>query len=318
MGLFGKRKKSNTQTAPTESFQKDDPAAEIRTAAEQGDPDAQYQYALMYYQGKGMPQDPAKALTWFRKAAEQGDADAQAICGMMYDDGVGTKQDKAKALYWYEKAGEQGKDGHSYICGVMYENGIGARKNPAKAAYWYEKSARQGAAPGQFEYGMLLYRKEEYEEAFRWFEKAAEQGYASAQFNCGTMCESGKGTEKDPVKALYWYEKAADQDYFNAFLNCGMLYHNGGAAVENPEKALYWFMKVLMSEQAAQDEPRAYAAARRCTTLFRDRYGTLEELGAVAHRVVTMPVLLWEYGEAKCDWTEVTKVLDVILELRKQ
>ncbi|MDE6622257.1 MAG: hypothetical protein K2K74_17560 [Lachnospiraceae bacterium] len=132
------------------------------------------------------------------------------------------------------------------------------------------------------------------------------------------MCERGEGTEKNPAKALYWYEKAANQDYFNAFLNCGMLYQDSGAAMDNPEKALYWLMKVLISKQAPQDESRAYTAARRCVTLFRDGYGTLDELGTVANRVVIMPILLREYGEVKYDWTEVTNVLDVILQLRKQ
>jgi TPR repeat protein len=40
--------------------------------AEQGDADAQTWVAMMYYEGKGVPQDDNRAFKWFTKAAEQG------------------------------------------------------------------------------------------------------------------------------------------------------------------------------------------------------------------------------------------------------
>ena len=42
--------------------------------ADQGDAQAQFNLGLMYANGRGVPQDAAQALTWFRKAAAQGHA----------------------------------------------------------------------------------------------------------------------------------------------------------------------------------------------------------------------------------------------------
>jgi TPR repeat protein len=51
--------------------------------AEQGDPYAQYKLAVMYAKGRGVPQDFAQAVAWYRKAAEQGDPYAQFWLGVM-------------------------------------------------------------------------------------------------------------------------------------------------------------------------------------------------------------------------------------------
>ena len=42
---------------------------------------------VMYDNGKGVPQDYAEAVKWYRLAAEQGYARAQYNLGLMYDNG---------------------------------------------------------------------------------------------------------------------------------------------------------------------------------------------------------------------------------------
>ncbi len=62
---------------------------EFRVFAEQGDADAQYNLALKYDNGQGVPQDYAEAAKWYRKAAEQGIAKAQNNLGLKYAKGDG-------------------------------------------------------------------------------------------------------------------------------------------------------------------------------------------------------------------------------------
>ncbi len=81
---------------------------ECKPLAEQGDAVAQTILGLMYANGDGVPQDFAKAATWFRKAAWQGVDLAQYFLGLAYDKGLGVPQDYAEAAKWYEAAGEQG------------------------------------------------------------------------------------------------------------------------------------------------------------------------------------------------------------------
>ena len=50
---------------------------ELRVKAEQGDATAQSNLGDFYRKGKGVQQDFAEAVKWYRKAAEQNDATAQ-------------------------------------------------------------------------------------------------------------------------------------------------------------------------------------------------------------------------------------------------
>lgn len=73
-------------------------------AADQGNADAQYYLGQMYYQGKGVPQDDATAVIWYRKAADQGDADAQHSLGTIYSIRRGVPQDYVQAHMWFNLA----------------------------------------------------------------------------------------------------------------------------------------------------------------------------------------------------------------------
>ena len=83
--------------------------------AEQGYAYAQYNLGVMYENGRGVRQDYAEAVKWYRQAAAQGFADAQFNLGVMYGNGQGVRQDYAEALRWYRKATEQGHAEAQYI-----------------------------------------------------------------------------------------------------------------------------------------------------------------------------------------------------------
>ena len=88
--------------------------------AEQGDAEAQYNLALMYEDGLGVPQDYKEAVKWYCLSAEQGDADAQFNLGQMYRKGEGVPQDYKEAVKWYRLSAEQGIAQAQYNLGVMY------------------------------------------------------------------------------------------------------------------------------------------------------------------------------------------------------
>ena len=83
-------------------------AKEFRLLAEQGDAGAQFNLGNMYNQGKGVPQDDAKAVEWYRLAAEQGHVKAQNNIGNMYYYGAGVLQDNVRAYMWYNIAAANG------------------------------------------------------------------------------------------------------------------------------------------------------------------------------------------------------------------
>jgi len=87
--------------------------------ASQGDVDAQYNLAILYYHGDGVEKNLEEALFWFHKAAEQDDTEAQYNLGFMYGRGEGVKKDQEQSMQWFMKAAYKGHSGAQEIIGKM-------------------------------------------------------------------------------------------------------------------------------------------------------------------------------------------------------
>ena len=77
---------------------------EWQPLAEQGDAEACYQLAILYYRGEGVLQDYAEAAKWFEMAANAGDPDAQYNLGLMYANAQGLPKDLVRAHLWFTLA----------------------------------------------------------------------------------------------------------------------------------------------------------------------------------------------------------------------
>ena len=117
---------------------------ETRRLAEQGDARAQNNLGVRYANGRGVPQNDAEAVKWYRLAAEQGDARAQNNLGAMYANGEGVPQNDAEAVKWFRLAAEQGDARAQNNLGVRYANGRGVPQNDARAYLWFSMAAAQG------------------------------------------------------------------------------------------------------------------------------------------------------------------------------
>lgn len=101
-------------------------ATVCRSRAEQGNAVAQTDLANRYYHGRGVPQDYAEALCWYRKATDQGTAKAENAMALMYSHGLGVSQDNAEALRWYRQATDQGYAKAQYNLGNILLRARGA------------------------------------------------------------------------------------------------------------------------------------------------------------------------------------------------
>ena len=99
----------------------------------------------MYDIGRGVPQDDAEAVRWYRLAAEQGDASAQYNLGVRYDDGLGVPLDDAEAVRWYRLAAEQGHVSAQNNLGVMYSTGEGVPQDNIEAHMWLNLAASRSS-----------------------------------------------------------------------------------------------------------------------------------------------------------------------------
>jgi tetratricopeptide (TPR) repeat protein len=111
-------------------------ASDYRTAAKQGNAEAQYHLGVCYEKGYGVIQSDTQAMFWYEKAAEQGIAAAQTNLGTCY----ARMKDYTQAVDWYRKAAEQGDVEAQFKLGISYEDGYGVKKDGNTALYWYEKA----------------------------------------------------------------------------------------------------------------------------------------------------------------------------------
>ena len=117
---------------------------ELRQLAQGGDASAQNELGLLYYEGKGVPQNHRKAKEWFDKAVEQGHAGAQVNLGTLYLRGEGAPQSSQMALFWFSRAAGQ-EDALAFAkLGLMYSQGRGVLQDFIQAHMWYNLSAAHG------------------------------------------------------------------------------------------------------------------------------------------------------------------------------
>ena len=77
----------------------------LRKAADSGDALAQFNLAMRYAQGAGVPRDSQLAAMWMKRSAEQGCADAQLDLARMFYKGEGVQQNDQLAYFWVLLAG---------------------------------------------------------------------------------------------------------------------------------------------------------------------------------------------------------------------
>ena len=117
---------------------------DLRRSAEEGDAYAQNELGVLYYQGKGVPQNYREAKDWFDKAVQKGHAGAQVNLGTLYLRGEGAPQSSQMALFWFSRAARQ-EDALAFAkLGLMYARGHGVLQDFIQAHMWYSLSAAYG------------------------------------------------------------------------------------------------------------------------------------------------------------------------------
>lgn len=118
--------------------------------ADKGDPNAQFNLAILYERGLGVRRDLGEAFALCQLAAAQDLPQAQVELGKMYARGWGTAQRFGDAFVWFEKAAEQGDPNGQRNLGWLYDQGYGVARDYKMAAKWYQLAADHGNADGQY------------------------------------------------------------------------------------------------------------------------------------------------------------------------
>jgi TPR repeat protein len=130
-------------------------------SANQGFPPGQFRLGEMYYFEKGgLSRDLDMAIALFKMAADQNDPDAQMNLAMLHSTGEGLPKDKKTALYWIGKAEEGGYETAPQYREMLLASEDGQFSVEQQERYWIEKAAELGIREAQEALGMLNNGKE--------------------------------------------------------------------------------------------------------------------------------------------------------------
>lgn len=176
-------------------------------AAAANNPLVQDNLAVIFAEGKGVPQDYAKAAEWFRKAAMQGDIFAQSSLAYLYMQGLGVQQSYADAAHWYYKAALQGDAGSQFHLGTLYYLGRGVPRSHEMAADWLTRAAKGGDANAKYYLEKITYHaaaevQPDMSETLS--QKLAEESQNAPQKGVGLVFLQGAGATAGAESAFYW------------------------------------------------------------------------------------------------------------------
>ena len=116
-------------------------AAALHDVAEQGDPQAQYLYADLLLEGKGVKESAPKARVFLLMAARQGYHQASL---KLFDVLKKMSLPASAARFWLRMSAAQGNPEGAYRLAKSYEKGIDTEPSLPLALYWYMQSSGGG------------------------------------------------------------------------------------------------------------------------------------------------------------------------------
>jgi TPR repeat protein len=213
-------------------------ALKILTQAEQGDAEAQFTIGRYYYGGwDGVREDTKKAAEFYQRAAAQGHPGAKEELAFLYFRGKGVNKDHAKAAsLWLEAAEDKYLEGiHCSSLSELYRYGDGVSKDPEQAYKWYQRCKDTGymfchekeGSRLQKVYGFDPYKysviglfidgwkyergdgvEQDIAKALALYREAARKKEGRAQERLGYLYMAGEGVPKDYAEAAKWYKMA--------------------------------------------------------------------------------------------------------------
>ncbi|MBI3775914.1 MAG: sel1 repeat family protein [Gammaproteobacteria bacterium] len=209
---------------------------ELQHNAQQGNLDAQYQLAMKYLNGDGVPSDLPMALKWLRKSVDGGHLRAEYQLGIMYRDGVGVPKDLELAMRWLRVAAGSGHTQAQTAYDAL---------NRAQLTREFDKlqaSAQAGDAAAQYALGRNYLTGKAPQavnpaQALAWLTRAAEQQQADAQYEVGVIYKDGSSVPRDLERAKLWLGKAAAQGHVKAKVALQDIIRDTGGTSASVEKA---------------------------------------------------------------------------------
>ncbi|MGL5395848.1 MAG: tetratricopeptide repeat protein [Shewanella sp.] len=243
---------------------------QLKTSAEAGQVEFQYELAYLYLRQPFLDPDASQAIYWFEKAIAQGNQDAYYHLGTLYLHDERVTSDYVKAREYFEKAVAAGDELAKDNLGHMLAAGQGGPKDIVRAEtllseYAAEDDFRQYYLGKRFLYGEDF--AIDYDKARHWLEKSCAAGNDYAKLALAELKLLDPQNDQDYLQAKAEFEANAPLWHTEALFGLGKIYEEGLGVSRQPIKALMYYQLAAMSHD--QDYQAAYDRLSK-------RLGTLE------------------------------------------
>ena len=238
------------QSALVRLLSADDPVrlTHMRSAAEAGNPDGQYQLG-QHLAVKGPTPNLAESFEWLSRSATQGHVGAMLAVASQLIEGRGVRADREAALRWLERAAKSADPVANYLLGRERLRAEPADLQGARAPLQLASSA--GHREAQYLYGDLLAQAksaDEQREARQWLERAQRQDHAAAANRLGELLRQNVGDPQQLSKARALFLRAAERGNVDAMYNFAQMQNQGLGGERDSSAALKWFSRAAEEE----------------------------------------------------------------------
>jgi len=222
------------------------PEAAIQARAEEGNPEALYQWGNLLERGVLGKPDLEGAVDAYRTAANKKHAPAMVAIGNALFYGRGVDVSHSKASNRYRDAAKEGNPIGMHNLGVLYERGLGVDRNEEKALEWYREAEAAKYEPAERSINRILRSRQRIDELAKRLdrvplaeiEKRAGEGDGAALFELSQRLEAGEGIPKDEARSVELLKKAAAANHPPALSELGAALFNGTRLPKDPEQCL--------------------------------------------------------------------------------
>ncbi len=211
--------------------------------AEKGNPYFQLKCGELILNTAWSNSDNVRAYTWFEKSANQGNPDALHQLAMMNKLGIGTEKNIDKCIDLLIKAAELGHVKSQMSLADIYYEGKVILKNDCEAFKWYLKAAKLGNPKAQYQISQMYHTGEGIEinedESKKWAKAYAMSPLVPYQFQLADILRYSKSPDGHTTEDLLL--KNVETYNMNAALQLGHLYREGILVPPNSTKAKEYY-----------------------------------------------------------------------------
>ena len=203
---------ARTLNASAAAAQLVDAASWYKAAADQGHGAALNNLGAMLVDGRGVPEDPQQAASYYRRGVQMGNREAETNLALLIlrKRIAGTTDE---ALHGLDDAAAAGFAPAEAQLAQIYLDGLLVSPDDNKAAELFRQSAVQHYAWGEYGYALMLQSgtgvPRDLPVAESWMERAASAGLPVAQYDLARMLEIGLGVQADKKRADALFVEAA-------------------------------------------------------------------------------------------------------------